>query len=116
MQQCLLNRYIKNLLKNNVYKINLQKIFFLALEISAHYKKSYFNTNDLVKLANQYKVELVRTRVDKKDYKYLDDTKFGGLRGNFSTLITLKGFVKRGNKINTLLFSWERRANCQCGK
>lgn len=99
MQQCLLNRYIKNLLKNNVYKINLQKIFFLALEISAHYKKSYFNTNDLVKLANQYKVELVRTRVDKKDYKYLDDTKFGGLRGNFSTLITLKGFVKRGNKI-----------------
>jgi len=41
----------------------------------------------------------VRTRTDKKDYKYLDDTKFGGLRGNFSTLITLKGFVKRGNKI-----------------
>lgn len=82
-----------------MYKINLQKTFFLALEISAHYKKSYFNTNDLVKLANQYKVELVRTRADKKDYKYLDDTKFGGLRGNFSTLLTLKGFVKRGNKI-----------------
>lgn len=82
-----------------MYKINLQKTFFLALEISAHYSKSYFNTNDLVKLANQYKAELVRTRIDKKDYKYLDDTKFGGLRGNFSTLITLKGFVKRGNKI-----------------
>ncbi len=82
-----------------MYKIKLQKIFFLALEISAHYKKSYFNTNDLVKLANQYKLDLVRTRSDKKDYKYLDDTKFGGLRGNFSTLITLKGFVKRGNQI-----------------
>jgi len=82
-----------------MYKINLQKTFFLALEISGHYNKSYFNTNDLVKLANQYKAELVRTRIDKKDYKYLDDTKFGGLRGNFSTLLTLKGFVKRGNKI-----------------
>ena len=82
-----------------MYKINLQKTFFLALEISSHYNKSYYNTNDLVKLANQYKAELVRTRVDKKDYKYLDDTKFGGLRGNFSTLLTLKGFVKRGNKI-----------------
>ena len=82
-----------------MYKIRLQKIFFLALEISAHYNKSYFNTNDLVKLANKFKAELVRTRADKKDYKYLDDTKFGGLRGNFSTLITLKGFVKRNNKI-----------------
>ena len=82
-----------------MYKVNLQKTFFLALEISGHYNKSYFNTNDLVKLANQYKADLVRTRVDKKDYKFLDDTKFGGLRGNFSTLLTLKGFVKRGNKI-----------------
>ncbi len=82
-----------------MYKINLQKTFFLALEISAHYKKSYFNTNDLVKLANQYKSDLVRVRSDKKDYKYIDDTKFGGLRGNFSTLLTLKGFVKRGNMI-----------------
>ena len=82
-----------------MYKINLQKTFFLALEISSHYNKSYYNTNDLVKLANQYKADLVRTRVDKKDYKFLDDTKFGGLRGNFSTLLTLKGFVKRGNKI-----------------
>lgn len=82
-----------------MYKINLQKTFFLALEISSYYKRSYFNTNDLVKLANQYKADLVRTRVDKKDYKFLDDTKFGGLRGNFSTLLTLKGFVKRGNKI-----------------
>ena len=83
----------------DMYKINLQKTFFLALEISSHYNKSYFNTNDLVKLANEYKADLVRTRVDKKDYKFLDDTKFGGLRGNFSTLLTLKGFVKRGNKI-----------------
>lgn len=82
-----------------MYKINLQKTFFLALEISGYYNKTYFNTNDLVKLANQYKSDLVRTRVDKKDYKFLDDTKFGGLRGNFSTLLTLKGFVKRGNKI-----------------
>lgn len=82
-----------------MYKINLQKTFFLALEISSHYNKSYYNTNDLVKLANQYKADLVRTRIDKKDYKFLDDTKFGGLRGNFSTLLTLKGFVKRGNKI-----------------
>ncbi|OHA47517.1 MAG: hypothetical protein A2541_01940 [Candidatus Taylorbacteria bacterium RIFOXYD2_FULL_36_9] len=82
-----------------MYKVILQKIFFLALEISAHYNKSYYNTNDLVKLANQFKTDLVRIRSDKKDYKYLDDTKFGGLRGNFSTLLTLKGFVKRGNKI-----------------
>jgi len=82
-----------------MFKIELQKIFFLALEISSYYKKSYFNTNNLVKLANQYKSELVRTRADKKDYKYLDDTNFGGLRGNFSTLLTLKGFVKKGNRI-----------------
>jgi hypothetical protein len=82
-----------------MYTIKLPKILFLALSIASFYKKDYFNTNDLAILANKYKKDLVRQRVDKKDYKYLDDTNFGGLRGNFSTLVTWKGFVKRGSSV-----------------
>ncbi|MCK4387088.1 MAG: hypothetical protein KAV41_03345 [Candidatus Pacebacteria bacterium] len=82
-----------------MYTIKIPKILFLALDLARFYKKSYYNTNDLVNLANQYKEDLVRQRVDKKDYKYLDDTNWGGLRGNFSTLLTWKGMIKRGNGI-----------------
>lgn len=81
------------------YKIRIPKILFLALDIANFYRRDFFNTNDLAELANRYKKDLVRQRADKTDYKYLDDTKFGGLRGNFSTLITWKGFVKRGSTI-----------------
>ena len=81
------------------YKIKIPKILFLALDIAKFYRRNFFNTNDLTELANKYKRDLVRQRADKTDYKYLNDTKFGGLRGNFSTLITWKGFVKRGSTI-----------------
>lgn len=82
-----------------MFKIKIPKILFLALDSASFYKRSFYNTNDLVKLANKYKENLVRQRVDKLDYKSLDDTKFGGLRGNFSTLLTWKGFVKRGTSV-----------------
>lgn len=81
------------------YKIKIPKILFLALDIAKFYRRNFFNTNDLAKLANKYKKDLVRQRVDKRDYRYLDDTNFGGLRGNFSTLITWKGFVRLGTSI-----------------
>src|SRR3989338_6614531 len=81
------------------YKIKIPKILFLALDIAGFYRRDFFNTNDLAELANKYKSDLVRQRADKTDYKYINDTKFGGLRGNFSTLITWKGFVKRGTTI-----------------
>lgn len=83
-----------------MYKVKLPKILFLVLDIAYHYhSKRFFNTNDLVKLANKFGNELVRQRSDKKDYKYLEDTRFGGLRGNLSTLLTLRGFVRKGNTI-----------------
>lgn len=82
-----------------MYKIKIPKILFLALDITGFYRNSFFNTNDLAILSNRYKKDLVRMRVDKKDYKYLDDTKFGGLRGNFSTLLTWRGLVRRGSGI-----------------
>jgi len=83
----------------STYKIEIPKILFLALDISCFYRHSFFNTNDLTILANRYKKELVRQRKDKIDYKYLEDTNFGGLRGNFSTLLTWRGLVKRGSRI-----------------
>jgi hypothetical protein len=82
-----------------MFKVKIPKILFLALDIASFYRRSFYNTNDLVKLANRYKKDLVRQRADKIDYKYLDDTNFGGLRGNFSTLLTWKGFVKKGSLI-----------------
>ena len=59
--------------------------------------EKYYNSNDLVKIANKIKPELVRLRKDKADYKYFDDTNHGGLRGNFSTALTLRGFIKKNN-------------------
>lgn len=82
-----------------MYKVKIPKILFLALDIASFYRRSFYNTNDLAELSNRYKKDLVRQRADKVDYKYLDDTNFGGLRGNFSTLLTWKGFVKRGTSI-----------------
>jgi len=82
-----------------MYKVKIPKILFLALDIAKFYKRDFYNTNDLTELSNRYKSDLVRLRVDKTDYKYLNDTKFGGLRGNFSILVTWKGFVKRGSGI-----------------
>lgn len=80
------------------YMIELPKILCLILVISKFAKdKKYYNTNDLIKIANKIKPELVRLRKDKNDYKYFDDTNFGGLRGNFSTALTLKGYVKKNN-------------------
>jgi len=64
-------------------KVKIPKILFLALDSASFYRRSFYNTNDLVKLANKYKKDLVRQRVDKLDYKSLEDTKFGGLRENF---------------------------------
>lgn len=81
------------------FAIDLPKILYLALFISKFAKEAkYYNTNDLIKIAHEIKPELVRTRKDKKDYKFLDDTNLGGLRGNFSTLVTLRGYIKKNNK------------------
>lgn len=80
-----------------MYKVEIPKILFLALDIASFYRNNFFNTNDLAELSNRYKRDLVRLRVDKRDYKYLEDTRFGGLRGNFSTLLTWRGLVKRGS-------------------
>ncbi|MBU3924599.1 MAG: hypothetical protein V1732_00600 [Patescibacteria group bacterium] len=82
-----------------MYRVEIPKILFLALDIASFYRNSFFNTNDLAELSNRYKSDLVRQRIDKKDYKYLEDTRFGGLRGNFSTLLTWRGLVKRGSAI-----------------
>lgn len=82
-----------------MYKVKIPKILFLALDIASFYRNNFFNTNDLAELSNRYKSDLVRQRVDKKDYKYLEDTRFGGLRGNFSTLLTWRGLVKRGSVV-----------------
>lgn len=82
-----------------MYQVEIPKILFLTLDIASFYKNNFFNTNDLAELSNRYKADLVRQRIDKKDYKYLDDTRFGGLRGNFSTLLTWRGLVKRGSMI-----------------
>lgn len=82
-----------------MYRVKIPKILFLALDIASFYRNSFFNTNDLAELSNRYKSDLVRQRVDKKDYKYLKDTRFGGLRGNFSTLLTWRGLVKRGSAV-----------------
>lgn len=85
-----------------MFKVEIPKILFLALDMASFYRNNFFNTNDLAELSNRYKSDLVRFKVYKKDYKYLDDTRFGGLRGNFSTLLTWQGLVKRGsNVVNT---------------
>lgn len=81
------------------YTIELPKILYLTILISKFAKSAkYYNTNDLIKIANEIKPDLVRIRKDKNDYKCFDDTNFGGLRGNFSTVLTLRGFIKKNNK------------------
>ena len=81
------------------YEIQIPKILYLAFFISKYAKNAvYYNTNDLIELANDIKPDLVRTRKDKNDYKFLDDTNFGGLRGNFSTVLTLRGIAKVNNR------------------
>ena len=75
-----------------MFTIEIPKILCLALAISKDAKDlKYFNTNDLVRIGNDKKKAMVRLRKDKKpyEYKYFEDTNFGGLRGNFSTLLTL---------------------------
>lgn len=80
------------------YEVKIPKILCLMLVISKFAKgEKYYNSNDLVKIANKIKPELVRLRKDKYDYKYFDDTNHGGLRGNFSTALTLRGFIKKNN-------------------
>lgn len=80
------------------FNIDLPKILYLTLLISKFAKnEKYYNTNDLIKIANKIQPELVRTRKDKNDYKFLDDTNSGGLRGNFSTVLTFRGFINRNN-------------------
>lgn len=60
------------------YSINLPKILYLTLLISKFARnEKYYNTNDLIKIANELQPELVRLRKDKNDYKFLDDTNFG---------------------------------------
>lgn len=82
-----------------MHEVRLPKILFLTLEIASFYRNTFFNTNDLARLAERYASDLVRLRRDKTDYKFQDDTRAGGLRGNLSTLLTWQGFVKRGSKI-----------------
>lgn len=57
----------------------------------------YDNTNTLAELASGYANHLVRTRKDKQDYKFFEDTRHGGLRGNLSTALTLRGYIEYGN-------------------
>ena len=84
------------------YTVRIPKILYLSLLISKYAKDSmYYNTNDLIKWANEMKPDLVRTRKDKDEYKFLDDTNFGGLRGNFSTLLTLLLFIEFNNSISS---------------
>ena len=78
-------------------RINIQRILFLVLSVWNKYRQTIFNTNTLTEAINAY--ETARSRSDKKDYKYGNDTNFGGLRGNLSTLLTWKCFVRRGSRI-----------------
>lgn len=85
-----------------MFTVQLPKILCLALVISKYAKDvKYFNTNDLIEIANAKKSEMVRLRKDKAsyEYRYFEDTNFGGLRGNFSTVLTLCGLIQRKNRI-----------------
>lgn len=79
--------------------VKLPKILYLSLLVLQYTKlNGYTNTNDMAKMANSIAKGLVRTRKDKQDYKFLEDTNYGGLRGNFSTQMTLRGMIKRGSR------------------
>ncbi|MBR3138351.1 hypothetical protein IKG41_03385 [Candidatus Saccharibacteria bacterium] len=81
------------------YSVKLPKILYLSLLVLQYTKlNGYTNTNDMAKMANSIAKGLVRTRKDKQDYKFLEDTNYGGLRGNFSTQMTLRGMIKRGSR------------------
>ncbi|KKQ64851.1 MAG: hypothetical protein US86_C0015G0014 [Candidatus Daviesbacteria bacterium GW2011_GWA2_38_24] len=82
-----------------MYLIKLNEKLYLTLLLITRFNTNFFNTNDIAILANKYYKELVRAKKFKKDYKYLEDTNFGGLRGNLSTILTLRGLVKRGSRI-----------------
>ena len=50
------------------YTIEMPKTIYLIFLISSFARKEkYYNTNDLIKLANELKPELVRIRKDKND-------------------------------------------------
>lgn len=81
------------------YSVRVPKILYLSLLVLQYTKSNgYANTNDMAKMANSIANGLVRTRKDKLDYKFLEDTKYGGLRGNFSTQMTLRGMIKKGSR------------------
>ena len=89
------------MINKNVHKIEIQQKLCLALDVLRYTKGMYVNTSDLVKFAEKYNSSEVRLRKDKTDYIYYDDTKVGGLRGNFSNILTAQGFFKKGNRIET---------------
>lgn len=81
------------------YSIKLPKILYLTLLVSKYTKKKgYYNTNDLATDAQTVARDIIRLRKDKNDYKSLEDTNFGGLRGNLSTMLTLRGYVHKGSR------------------
>ena len=84
-----------------MYEIEIPQKLYLILKISPFTKGLYCNTNDLKELAGRYESSEVRLRQDKVDYKYDQDTREGGLRGNFSNLLTFLGFFKKGNSIRS---------------
>ena len=84
-----------------MYEIEIPQKLYLILKISPFTKGLYCNTNDLIRFAEKYEAQEVRLRQDKADYKYGADTRAGGLRGNFSNLVTFLGFFKKGNSIRS---------------
>ena len=80
-------------------RIDIQRILFLVLSVWNKYRQTVFNTNTLAEAINAY--ETARARSDKKDYRYGDDTKRGGIRGNLSTLLTWECLVRRGSRIES---------------
>lgn len=82
-----------------VRTVRLPKITYLTLFVLQYLKATGFtNTADLAKAANSLSKNLVRMRSDKEDYKFLEDTLHGGLRGNFSTQLAILGYVETGSR------------------
>lgn len=85
-----------------MFEVKLPKAICLMLVLSKYLKKKkYWNTNDVITIAHNIQSGLIRLRKDKKpyEYKYFDDTDYGGLRGNISTASTLLGLIKKNNAI-----------------
>ena len=89
------------IMNEKIYTVKIQQKLCLVLDLLKYMKGIYFNTNDLVNFAEKYKSAEVRLREDKTDYIYYDDTRRGGLRGNFSNILTAQGFFKKENRIET---------------